>query len=1041
MDVSRREVIGTGLAGSVLLPGGGKALAASAKDAPVTDLRVCGLEAPLVLDGRVPRLSWQLVGKGGEAGQSAYRVRVARSEADLAADRDLLWDSGKVASSAHFDIIYGGPALPPRARAVWQVDVWTEGSRKPLRSAPATWETGLGPTPQWQGEWLASETEVARRDRLAGLHWISTTATPKAGESRYFRTQWSSQGASSAELMLSAYEIVGVWLNGEPLAADQLWPATWTSMARYPLQLRDGVNVIAVEVRRVVSYGKAPPVLAAVIRHGPDLTERTTSATGWKASLVAPAGWIRPDFDASGWSDAVKASGSLPVGEPWPDYPANHLTRDFTVGKTIRSARLYASALGVYEAEINGRPVDTRKLAPEFTDPSKRVLYQGYDVTALLAKGANRLGFWVGNGWYGGKFSVSGRFSFGPAPCRMIAQLEIEYVDGSREVIATGQGWKITESAIRADSLYDGEIFDARLVRADWSRPGGGSRWREAEIVAAPKVPVEPQYCPPIRPHEALRPVAVTRLANGDRVFDFGQNFAGWPRLSVSAPAGTRIDMRFAEVLKPDGSVDQANLRTGQQHDIYFASGQGKERWEPRFTYHGFRYVQVSGLPEPAGNWSFEAVAGYQDLDLTGEFRTADQVIEKFWRNSVWSQKSNFWGLPTDCPQRDERLGWIGDAQVFWAAAAYNMDVTAFTQRVMDDMQAGQRSNGAFVDCIPPFVPNAPLSSPGWADGGVIMPHVAWQQSGDLGVVAANWESMERHLAWIQSNNPDFIWTKNRGADYGDWLAVDSSPNNPGLATTPKDLIGTAFWANNARLMAEMADALGKADAAARYRALFASIREAFNARFVQPSGVIGNESQTSYILPIRFGLLSDQARAEAGRRLVADIEKRGGHLSTGFLGTPYILDALADTGHADTAVSLLLQRSFPSWGYMVEKGATSMWERWDSDTAENGMNSLNHYAFGAITAFLFARIAGIAPAVPGFAKLRIAPIIDRRLGSAGATYRSASGTITTDWKVEGPRYRLDIALPPGTSAEVILPDGKRAQAGAGLHRYSGALV
>jgi alpha-L-rhamnosidase len=497
--------------------------------------------------------------------------------------------------------------------------------------------------------------------------------------------------------------------------------------------------------------------------------------------------------------------------------------------------------------------------------------------------------------------------------------------------------------------------------------------------------------------------------------------------------------MRFAESLRPDGSVDQANLRSAWARDVYFAAGRGREVWEPCFTYHGFRYVELRGIPESA-QWSITARAGYQDLAITGAFQTGNAVVQKFWENSLWSQKSNFWGLPTDCPQRDERLGWIGDAQVFWEAASFNMDTAAYTARVMDDIRRGQRENGAFPDCIPPFVPGSQLSSPGWADGGIILPNVAWRQYGATGTIDANWSAMDRYMAWILANNPDYIWAKSRGADYGDWLAVDSSPTNPGLATTPKELIGTAFWAANASMMSDMAGATGRKADAARYQDLFRSIRAAFNSAYVSADGSIGNGSQTSYILPICFGLLNGDAAREAGRRLVADIEKRGGHLSTGFLGTPYILDALANTGHEKTAVSLLLKRDYPSWGYMVDKGATSMWERWNSDTADGGMNSLNHYAFGAIGAFLFRRIAGIAPAEPGFTRVRIAPIIDARLGSAGATYASASGRIRTDWRVADGKFRLDVDLPAGVEGDVFLPGGGTAQARPGPNRYTGTL-
>ncbi|MBU6392966.1 MAG: family 78 glycoside hydrolase catalytic domain [Sphingomonadales bacterium] len=1042
MHVNRREAmtIGAVLAGAMTAPAHAAKLWSSGSF--VAAPRVCGLDQPLALGDLTPRFSWRLEAPKPSTRQTAYRIVVARSAADLSARRNLLWDSGRIVSSECVDIAYGGPALAPRTAAHWLVEVWTNAAAKAWVSEPSAWETGLGPN-DWQGQWLACETATARADRLAGLHWIAGSAPIKADQTRQFRWTFESETDGPAELCLSANETTGLWFNGAPITAVQDGPVRWTQMAVYPVTLTKGRNVLAVAVTRRTGFGVAPPVLAALLRHGPGLEARMSSASpGWKVAVGEAGAWQANDFPDQVWEPAVPATGTLPIGEPWPVTPASRLRKGFAVSRAVASARLHATALGVYDPWLNGKPLGDRKLAPEFTDPSKRVLYQTYDVTDRIAQGDNMLGFEVGDGWYGGKFSTSGRFAFGPAPCRLLAQLEIGYVDGTREIIATGPGWQIAESPVQAASLYDGEVFDARLDQADWASAGSTSTgWRAAENVPAPKLPVEPQRCPPIRAHETLQPAKVTRLATGRYVVDFGQNFAGWPRLSLTAAAGTRVEMRFAEVLKADGSVDQANLRTAWARDVYIAAGNGREVWEPRFTYHGFRYVEVSGVPDDLSAWRLEGRVGYQDLGITGELRVGDPVVQKFWQNSVWSQKANFFGLPTDCPQRDERLGWMGDAEVFWPAAAYTMDLGAFTGRVMEDMRRGQSAKGAFPDCIPPFVPTMNLSSPGWADAGIILPFTAWHQSGDTGLIHANWSAMEAYMAWIAANNPDHLWVKGRGADYGDWLSVDASTANPGAPTTPKDLIGTAFWAANAAMMAQMATATGNAAGKAAYQQLFEKIRAAFASAYVKSDGTVGNNSQTSHVLAIRFGLLSPDGTLESGRRLAADIARRGNHLSTGFLGTPHILDALAMGGQESTAIGLLLQRSYPSWGYMVEKGATSMWERWNSDAGDVGMNSRNHYAFGAIGSFLFRRVAGIEALEPGFARVGIAPIMDQRLRSGGATYRSVRGTIRTDWTAADGKYRLDVELPSGVSGEVHLPGGRKTRAVPGPNRFSGALT
>ncbi|MBF9149778.1 alpha-L-rhamnosidase [Novosphingobium jiangmenense] len=1037
MKLNRREAIALGIAGTGATAVPLRVLAAS-QPAQVESLRVCGLENPLALGDATPRFSWKLDG-AERAGQVAYRVSVARSLEDLATGRNLIWDSGRIDGGSTVDVGYAGPPLPSRSRVWWQVESWTKGSRTPLRSKPAMWETGLAPA-DWQAEWIASETLVAKADREAGLHWISGPDRQNVGQTRAFRWTFDHPGGA-AEFCGTLHELTGVWINGEPAPTPRDGPARHTEMAVWPITLKKGRNVIAIEGRRVGSFGQPPCVAAALLRHGEGMTQRMTSASpGWKTMVAAPEGWHAVAFDDAAWPPAEPAKGALPIGEPWPLTPASRLRHGFSIDKPIRAARLHATALGIYQPWINGAPLADRKLAPEFTDPSKRVLYQTYDVTALLKPGANVLGMVVGDGWYGSRFSTSARFAFGPAPCRMLCQLEIEHDDGSRTVVGSGEGWEIADSAVLEHSLYDGEIHDARAEQSGWASVGGTTAgWRPASVVAAPAIPVEPQRCPPIRVRQTLQPKSVTRLGAGHFVLDYGQNFAGFPRLTVTAPAGTRIEMRFAELLKADGTVDQANLRTAKARDIYIAAGRGREVYEPRFTYHGYRYVEVTGVPDDTGAWSLEGLVAHQDLAETAELRVGDPVIEKFWRNSVWSQRANFYGLPTDCPQRDERLGWMGDAAVFWPAAAWNMDVTAFTARVMEDARVSQSAKGAFPDCIPPFVPTMKLSSPGWADAGVILPHTSWMQNGDTGVIRANWQSMEAYMAWIEAANPDHIWRKQRGADYADWLSVDAPTANPGAATTPKDLLSTAYWAQDATMMAAMAEAIGDAAAAAKYRNLFEAIRSAFNTAFVV-DGKVGNGSQTGNVVAIRFGLLSPDATRVAGAALAADIARRGNHLSTGFLGTPHILDALVMAGQEATAISLLTQRSYPSWGYMVEKGATSMWERWNSDQGDVGMNSRNHYAFGAIGDFLFRRIAGIAPATPGFGRVRIAPIMSPVLGSGGATYQSVRGTIRTDWTARDGRFRLDVELPAGVEGEVILPGGRQARAGSGPNRYSGRL-
>jgi alpha-L-rhamnosidase len=483
------------------------------------------------------------------------------------------------------------------------------------------------------------------------------------------------------------------------------------------------------------------------------------------------------------------------------------------------------------------------------------------------------------------------------------------------------------------------------------------------------------------------------------------------------------VSLRFAEILLGDGAVDQSNLRSARAADFYTLRGDAAgETWEPRFTYHGFRYVQVSGYPGEARADDLIGIVVHSDLAETGALALDNPLLQQLWRNTLWSQRSNFVGIPTDCPQRDERLGWMGDANVFWDAAAFGMDVAAFTRRYLGDVRDAQNPEGAYPDFAPVAFPlGGKGASPGWADAGVTLPWTVWQRYGDTGVIDENWVAMTRYLAYIERHNPDHVWRNLRGNDFADWLALDAK--QPGDPTTPKDLVGTATWAHSVDCMTQMAEATGRGDEAAACRALKARIAAAFEAAFVAADGTVGNGSQTGYILALRYGLVPEPLRAAAADKLVADIRRRGTLLSTGFLGTPNSLDVLADAGQASLVYDLLLRTEYPSWGYMIAKGATTIWERWNGDTGDIAMNSYNHYALGAICGFLFRRVAGIAPAAAGFRRIVFQPVLDARLPRGGGDYDSALGRISSRWeRQDGGGFRLALSVPANATATVHLP-------------------
>ena len=1037
----RRALLGTGLlaAAPLLLrepaaQGSDAATAPPAADAlQANRLRAEQIEHPLGLEVTQPRLAWALESRVRGAAQSAYRITVASSRERLEAGQPDLWDSGVVRTDRCFDIRYEGQTLRSGRRAWWRVQVWDGQGRPAPPSEPSWFEMGLLQPSDWQAEWLDIEDPEERADRAAGIHWIWSDAPPLAPEPQQFRFRFELPATvRRARLWLSAKDdLLGVWIDGAPVALPAERP--WGSMQDLALPVSPGPHVIAVSAR--ADPGTFMPgtggALAALIKlwHADGTIERLTSGPAWRTSRTAPPAWSRAEFDDHAWAHA-RPAGTAPPCDPRPPRPAVFARREFTIAKPLARARLYATALGAYEPHLNGHRVGSARLSPEITVARDHVLYQCYDVTEVLRPGGNALGALIGDGWYASAFSwMNERYALADSPRRFLAQLVLEYTDGEREVIVTDPSWQLARSMICSSEIYNGEVYDARLERPGWDAPGyDASDWRAAQIGARPRERLVAQVDPPIRALKMLAVRTVNEPRPGVYVCDFGQNFAGWCRLHVTGPAGTRVRLRHAEILHPDGMIDTSNLRAARATDHYTLRGDPHgEIYEPHFTYHGFRYVEITGFPGVPNRESIDGVVAHTDARETGALELEQPIAQKIWHNALWSQRSNFFGVPTDCPQRDERMGWMGDIQVFLDAAAFNMDVDAFIRRFMGEVRAGQTPDGAL-----PIVTPQPRSFPelvtaGWSDAGVILPWTLYRRYGETSVIAENWPNMQRWIDYVAEANPDFIWRRRRGLDLGDWLSVVSTnpavAPNPAEATTPKALVATAYWARCAAMMAEMASAMGHTEEAQRYARMRRRIAAAFVQAFVRADGTVGNGSQTSYALALRFGLVPPGLRLRAGAYLAANVARRGNLLSTGFLGTPCLLDALADSGQERMAVTLLLQTRYPSWGYMIEHGATTMWERWNGNAVDRSMNSFNHYALGAVVGFMYRRLGGIDAAEPGFRRIRVAPIFDSRIPSVRAHYDSCLGRIET--VLEGDARglaRLRLRVPANSRAEVHLP-------------------
>lgn len=991
-------------------------------------LRCEYLENPLGIDAAAPHLSWQSDNTERNWKQAAYEILVSSSDDALQAGKSDIWDSGKLASSESVGIAYHGPALESRKRYYWKVRVWDPAGQVSESAEAAWWEMGLLQPSDWKAKWIRWKNPDEEADR-GGIRWIGVGGQDAATPNTVVTFRLSidlREKASSAVLFLATRGSFVAKVNGAEVDAK----GRWRSFDRRDIsdQLIAGRNVIEVAVTvpepepDEATATKAALAALVKITRSDGTTQRFPSNEKWQARL-GDTSW-----------QAARVVGDLrdrELGDPGPlPQPAAYLRRTIAITKTVQRARLYVTALGSYRVFLNGQRVGVDVLTPGFTDYRKRVQYQVYGVTNLVANGKNVISALLGDGWYGSGLTWLGTHFF-PPPDRFMAQLELDYADGSHEAIVSDESWKAAAAPIVESTIYGGEVYDARLEQAGWDKPGfDDSKWKAAVVADAPGIKVTSQIDAPPRVILTLDPKRVTPVANGAYVFDMGQNMVGWVTLRVKGAAGTKVRLRFAEILNADGTIYTANLRDADATDVYILRGGDEESFAPHFTFHGFRYVEVTGYPGTPGLDAIQGdVVSSVSGDAVAKLSTSSDLVNRMWSIGIWGQRGNFLSIPTDCPQRDERLGWMGDAGVFWRTGSYNFNIAAFSQNFIQDIVDAQSRAGAFRNVSPNTLPSsadesgeAPphsdrIGAPGWGDAGVIVPWTTWMQYGDKAVIEENWDAMQRWMEFIQQRNPDFIRKNGVGPNFADWLAPDGNTN--------KDLLATAYWSLIARMMEQMAHATGKDVDAKRYGDLFANIRTAFQKAYIKDDGQVGTGTQTSYVVALYTKMAPEALEPLLVDKLVKDIEARNWHLSTGFLGTPFLLFTLADHGRSEVAYRLLLNDTYPSWGYMLAKGATTWWERWNGDTGDPAMNSYNHYAFGSVMAWVYRYAAGIDATTdsPGFKQIVIHPHLDARMNAARLEYDSIYGRIVSDWKGSpaGP-FSLNVTIPANTSAKVFLP-------------------
>jgi alpha-L-rhamnosidase len=926
----------------------------AANDAELNSLRCEYHNNPLGIDITEPRLSWVSQSEKRGWKQSAYQILVAASQKALDADRGDLWDSGKVEAQQSIQIPYAGEPLLSHAQCFWKVKVWDQNGAASPWSQTATWSMGLLNETDWQAQWIGHDKAVKitpnRDAELAGKgHKITIT-----------KALYGIKGNSKKQVDI-----------------------------KEKLQAHVDAGNLSLKVTNEFA-GKDP---------------------AFEEKKVLEAQWLVDDWK-SGSVTAENSVCDLTIGRPKQYLPAPYLRKEFTVATGVKRAIIYATAQGVYELSLNGQRVSNDVFMPGWTDYKQRIYYTAYDVTDLLKEGPNAIGAILGDGWFRGNISCVGQNKYGNK-LRFKAQLHIDYDNGQSKILTTDSDWKASYGPILESDMQAGEVYDARLEMPGWSQAGFDQSSWSPIVTGSSLMPLLQAYPGvPVRAVKELPAVKVTEPTPGTYVFDLGQNFSGWARLKVNGQAGDEVTMIFAEMLKDDGSAYTINLRSARAVDTYVLKGGGEEVWEPRFTFHGFRYVQVSGLKEKPTADAITGIVLYSDSPESSSFECSNPMVNKIQENIVWGQRSNYLEVPTDCPQRDERLGWTGDTQVFIRTGCYNQDVSEFFTKWMVDLMDTQNRKGLFGNQAPVFHGHGAAA---WACAGIICPWTIYKVYGDTRMIETHYDAMVRYM---DACGKDGLGGR-KVHTWGDWLAPGGRP--------PTAFISAAYHAYTTSLMAEMAVALGKIDDATKYNKQFQDIRAHFQKTFVKPDGKIESELQTAYCMALSFDLLTAAQRKQAEAHLIERIKADNYHLTSGFLGIPILLPTLTDMGRSDIAYRMIQNTTYPSWGYSIEQGATTIWERWNSYSKDKGfgdvkMNSFNHYSLGACGEWMFRSMLGIETDGAGFKKITMKPELGEGITWAKGHYDSIQGRIGSDWKIENKTFHWNITVPANTTATVYVP-------------------
>lgn len=750
--------------------------------------------------------------------------------------------------------------------------------------------------------------------------------------------------------------------------------------------------------------------------------DQTGKVSAWSSPASFVTGLFQKEDWKANWIEADFTEDSI-------NRPAQYFRKLFIASKKIVSATAFITSHGMYEAQLNGKRIGDAYLTPGWTSYKTRLQYQVYDVTSMVNQGANAIGVMVGNGWYRGFLAWGDNKNIYGKKLGVLCQILLTYADGSTSVVVSDDSWKSSVGAILSVEIYHGETYDARAEKTGWSTVAyNDSDWAGVKTATYSFDNLIATYNEPVKKHETFSPVKIFTTPKGEKVIDFGQNLVGWVNLKTSGKAGDKIVIQHAEVLDKQGNFYTENLRAAKATATFILKGGERESLESHFTFYGFRYIKVEGYSGELKPDDFTAVALYSDMPQNGNFSSSNALINQLQHNIQWGQRGNFLDVPTDCPQRDERLGWTGDAQAFSRTASFNFGVNDFFAKWLKDITADQLPNGSVPFVVPNVLGPGASGSTGWADVATIIPWNMYLAYGDKRILENQYGSMKAWVDFMTKNSKNNLW--NVGFHFGDWLFYRPFDDNDGSsAVTDKYLIAQCFYAHSTQLLINAANVLGNSDDAATYTALLDKIKAAFLKEYLTPNGRLVSGTQTAYVLALNFDMLPENLREQAVERLVANIKQYGNHLSTGFLGTPYLCHVLSRFGKTDMAYTLLLQESYPSWLYPVKMGATTIWERWngirtDGSFEPASMNSFNHYAYGAIGDWMYRVVAGLDTYLdgPGYQHIKVQPVIGGTLTSAAATLKTYYGVAGSSWKLEGDNLLMDVTIPANTHATVHLP-------------------